>query len=286
MPNLDNPFPGMNPYLEDPRFWQGIHLRLIAAIDSELSAALPAEYLSSIEERVYIVGWEEYYRPDNAVMQRAPDQFPASRSGAKGQTAVMEREAATTFDEPITLEWIPETVHEPFIAIRTLNDAEELIAAIEVLSPTNKQDGLGWDSYKNKQTTLYNSPVHFLEIDLLRAGRRTLPPDGAAGKRLALFDYFVSLHKGGKGESIDLWPILLQNRLPHIQLPLAGEDFVPLDIQNVVNRACSDGGAARRLLRAYSSPPNPPRSPENEAWANALLRKRGLREQTQSLTSG
>ena len=273
MPPRINPFPGMNPYMEDPRSWQGIHHRIISALDSEISAVLPAEYVSSIEERVYIEGWEKHYRPDNAVAQFAPIPVPANRSGA----AVMEREAAAYFDVPITLEWLPETVHEPFIEVRTFDDKNELIAVVEVLSPTNKQDGPGWDSYKNKQIALYQSMVHFLEIDLLRTGRRTLPPDGGAEQNAVPFDYFVSLHKGGKGERLDLWPVSLQSRLPRLQLPLADDDFVPLDMQAVINRACSDGGLARSLLRAYPLPPNPPLNSTDEVWADVLLREQGLR---------
>ena len=29
---MDNPFPGMNPYLEQPQLWHQVHNRLIVAI--------------------------------------------------------------------------------------------------------------------------------------------------------------------------------------------------------------------------------------------------------------
>ncbi|MEH2089809.1 MAG: DUF4058 family protein [Nostoc sp.] len=38
------PFPGMNPYLEDPELWPGVHGRLIVAIADYLSPQLRLKY--------------------------------------------------------------------------------------------------------------------------------------------------------------------------------------------------------------------------------------------------
>ncbi|MEH2402359.1 DUF4058 family protein [Nostoc sp.] len=56
------PFPGMNPYLEDPEFWPGVHGRLIVAMSDDKLLRIYADYLSpqlrpkyfvAIEERIY-----------------------------------------------------------------------------------------------------------------------------------------------------------------------------------------------------------------------------------------
>ncbi len=48
------PFPGMDPYLEHPALWQGIHNRLIADLDDELAPRLRPRYFIAVEERVYV----------------------------------------------------------------------------------------------------------------------------------------------------------------------------------------------------------------------------------------
>lgn len=187
--------------------------------------------------------------------------------------------AATSFDDPLTVKWLPRMAHEPFIEIRSLNLIEEVVAIIEVLSPTNKEPGPGRESNKEKQGAVWSSTVHLLEIDLLRTGQRSLPPDGEVLVPASPdFDYLISLHKAGQGSVADLWSVRLPHRLPRLRLPLADEEtFVPLDLQTVVNRACSEGGIAKKLLRSYKLPPNPPLNANDAAWSDALLRECGLR---------
>ena len=50
------PFPGMDPYLEDPAEWPDVHGRLITAISEALAARVAPDYVVRIEQRVYIVG--------------------------------------------------------------------------------------------------------------------------------------------------------------------------------------------------------------------------------------
>lgn len=50
---MRNPFPGMNPYLEQPELWHQVHNRLIVAIGDDLTPQVAPKYRVSIEERVY-----------------------------------------------------------------------------------------------------------------------------------------------------------------------------------------------------------------------------------------
>jgi hypothetical protein len=38
---MNSPFPGMNPYLENPIFWSEVHHRLIAVIADEIEPNIP-----------------------------------------------------------------------------------------------------------------------------------------------------------------------------------------------------------------------------------------------------
>src|SRR6516225_204282 len=57
---MPGPFPGMDPYLEDPLLWRGLHLSLIFCMTEALNARLPDDYIASIDERVYVVQPEHH----------------------------------------------------------------------------------------------------------------------------------------------------------------------------------------------------------------------------------
>jgi hypothetical protein len=50
---MQNPFPGMNPYLEQTEWWHQLHNRLIVAMADDLTPQIAPKYRVSIEERVY-----------------------------------------------------------------------------------------------------------------------------------------------------------------------------------------------------------------------------------------
>ncbi|MEM1240663.1 MAG: DUF4058 family protein, partial [Cyanobacteria bacterium P01_H01_bin.26] len=50
---MPSPFPGMDPYLEQPTFWASFHSRLIVAIADTLSPQLRPHYFVEVETRTY-----------------------------------------------------------------------------------------------------------------------------------------------------------------------------------------------------------------------------------------
>ena len=53
---MSSPFPGMDPYLEHPVLWEGVHARMVVAIANRLQPLLDPPYVATVEERVYIEG--------------------------------------------------------------------------------------------------------------------------------------------------------------------------------------------------------------------------------------
>ena len=49
-----NPFPGMNPYMERSELWHGAHQWVIAELARTLGSQLRPDYLARIEQRVYV----------------------------------------------------------------------------------------------------------------------------------------------------------------------------------------------------------------------------------------
>jgi Protein of unknown function (DUF4058) len=47
---MRSPFPGMNPYLEQPELWSAVHSRLIVAIANQLVDYISDRYRVEVEE--------------------------------------------------------------------------------------------------------------------------------------------------------------------------------------------------------------------------------------------
>ena len=73
-------FPGMDPYLESPQLWPGVHAALIVYIRDQLQPLLRPRYLAAIEERVYLQGPDRDIDPDVRVHHHRPERAPAPRS--------------------------------------------------------------------------------------------------------------------------------------------------------------------------------------------------------------
>ncbi|MGH8059710.1 MAG: DUF4058 family protein, partial [Candidatus Entotheonellia bacterium] len=74
----------------------------------------------------------------------------------------------------------------------------------------------------------------------------------------------------------EVWAVSLRQRLPRIRVPLADDDpDVVLDLPAVFDR-CYDAAAYARRLDYRREPPTPLEA-DDAAWAEALLRERGLR---------
>jgi hypothetical protein len=50
---MPSPFPGMDPYLENPRLWSAVHHSLLSAFQDQLSPLLRPKYIIRAEERAY-----------------------------------------------------------------------------------------------------------------------------------------------------------------------------------------------------------------------------------------
>lgn len=67
---MPGPFPGMDPYLEDPVRWPDVHQRLITYIADALGPHLRPRYHARIGERVYILTPPQALYPDILLIRR------------------------------------------------------------------------------------------------------------------------------------------------------------------------------------------------------------------------
>lgn len=259
---MPSPFPGMDPYLEDPAFWEGFHVLFIAECTFYLSDRLPKGYVANAGERIRLISRSdaaaEEYVPDVSVAKarRRPRRRPgAARGGGAVAVAV----------EPVTIPSIDALeVRDAFIEIRRL-PAYEIVTSIELLSPANKF-GEGVGEYRAKRRALVGQGVHVVEIDLLRRGARTelaepLPP-GA---------YFAMCFRADRRPDVDVYAWPLRGPLTPVAVPLKRPDRdVQLDLAAVVTSIYDRGHFAEKLR--YRLPPPGPMSAADVRWASALGR--------------
>ena len=267
-----NPFPGMNPYLENRRFWPGIHQLFIAELARRLAPRLRPEYIVRVEQRLYVsqepaaAGGPRPYRvPDLAVLDNG-----AAAAGAGAATAT-----ATAFkpqDEAVTVQ-LPttDTERENYLEILRV-DNREVVAVIEILSPTNKY-GAGRREYLGKRAAVQYSFSHLVEIDLLRAG----PPMPVVGA-VPAGGYRILVRDASRAPDARLYAFGIRAPIPEFIMPLsAGAEGMAVSLKPILDDVYAIGSYDRDIDYGQD-PPEPPLSDADRAWVDGLLRERGLRQ--------
>lgn len=261
---MPSPFPGMDPYLEG-EMWQEFHDRLVNQISAQLMPLLAPRYVALLAKRYVIdrplmgifgLPEERVFYPDVHVVAPPGMQPLPTLSGA----GIAVAEPVVELASPIAQE-------VPLLSVEIRDVAERrLVTLIEILSPVNKR-GDGAREYAERRLELLQTPIHILEIDLLRGGRR-IPLVG----KLPPASYYVYLSRVQRRPFAQIWPISLREPLPAVPVPLLPPDpDVPLDLQAAV-QACFDLVGYERLLD-YSGPPPPPELDEDDAaWVVETLR--------------
>lgn len=167
---MASPFPGMDPYLEDPYLWRDVHKGLIYNIRQQINAQLPPGYAAIAEERLYVeqpgTNTPDLILPDVTVSRTHLQATSYITSNAGGATTAVREPMAVT--EPETLTALPFQIHEPFITIVRGRQPHEVITIVEVLSPSNKIMGsAGRESYvfESKGTAHMIIYEHFLTLE-------------------------------------------------------------------------------------------------------------------------
>ena len=264
---MSSPFPGMDPYLETSEFWRGFHNMMITFIAKQMNADLPRGYAANIEEHVVIEPERKEIYPDIFVTER----FPQASSRRTGGAAVLD---AVETVAPVEVYY-----NEPrqrYLKVIAGSDWQEVVAIIEILSPSNKRSGRSQDDYIEKQQKIIHSATHLMEIDLLRTGAHTVAAPYESQRIDLKYPYLISLSRNGRRIPLDVWPVTLRKPLPRIALPLKpGDPDFALDLQEAFERAYEAGPYSRSI--DYTQPAAVPLEGEDAKWAAALLREKGLR---------
>jgi hypothetical protein len=251
-------FPGVDPYLESQGFWPDFHARFITYWADRLGELLPDAYEARIDERVNPV--EVRPRPHSKRIE--PDVAVTRRGSGEPGVAVLPAPASATTVEAVTVPLlIEEEDRETYIQILH-RPGRSLVAVLELLSPTNKEDP-GYSAYRAKRNAILQHPVHLVEVDFLRGGQR---PD--LGQPYPAGDYCALVANAARRPDADIYSWGIRQPLPALPVPLlAGDPAVWVDLAAVFTTTFDRGRYARSV--DYSIPPTAVAEADRE-WATQI----------------
>jgi Protein of unknown function (DUF4058) len=257
---MPSAFPGVDPFLEAQGYWEEFHWKYINYLPEALAEQIPDDYEVRIEERLSLV-----YEPDPAPRRKILPDVAVLRSSGASRTKPAPSGTATL--EPVVLalpRYQLEEVSEPRIEIRRFPN-RELITAIELLSPSNKQPP-GDRLYYRMRLELLNQQVHLVELVFLIGGER-LPMEDELPKG----HYYALVSRAERRFYAETYVWTIRDPLPPIPIPLKTPDpDILLDLAAVFARVYQ--GARYERSIDYAATLDLPLSQEDRAWAESLAR--------------
>ncbi|MEG4490726.1 DUF4058 family protein [Microcoleus sp. D3_18_C4] len=266
---MPSPFPGMDPYLEHPDFWQETHHWLISAIAASLVPQIRPKYEVAIDKRIYeITDLNE--SNDESLLVGIPDVAIKRQSNnpniPTGSVATVSITLPTTVKVPA-----PEKIKQTYLEVREMA-TKQVVTAIEILSPVNKRSGEGRITYLKKRQSILGSLTNLVEIDLLRKWE-SLPILNNSIQS----DYRVLVSPSNRRPFAELYAFNLRDSLPIFPLPLREEDVEPIvNLPEIFAGIYERAGYDYRI--DYDREPVPSLSEEDRVWATQILQEKELRD--------
>lgn len=254
----------MDPYLEHPEVWPGVHLLLIAAIAEALSPQLRPKYTVSVEVRMYESTGEQ------SLLVGIPD-VAVQKSNRRSSEQPLKVAVAQPKAQPTIVNIpMPVSIRQGFLEVREVS-TKEVVTAIELLSPINKRSGHGRQAYESKRQKVFNSATNLVEIDLLRA----YEPMPMYGDSLESH-YRVLVSPSQSRPQAQLYRFNMQEIIPTFQLPLREADSEPtIDLKTLLDDIYDRSSYDLKLN--YQTKPLPSFSAEESIWLDDLLKEKKLR---------
>ncbi|MEM6529997.1 MAG: DUF4058 family protein [Chloroflexota bacterium] len=233
-----NPFPGVNPYLNSVLLqpgggWEMFHAAHVIQIQQALDAVLPDNYYAAPEKSLQIG------LIDASLSQMKPDVGVYDR-GVERDAAEAEP-ASVKLAEPVLA--LPLAVEEVDLnavnVYRTSGEGRgELVCRVELLSPANMPGGSYHHKYLAKRKETQVSGIHMVELDYLHTMHPVIAgvpsyvrrDEGALPYYVIVSDLRPTVHR------TLVFGAVVDAPLPAFEVPLAGDEGVVLNLQDVYDR--------------------------------------------------
>jgi Protein of unknown function (DUF4058) len=259
--SMASPFPGMNPYLENPTLWPEVHHLLIAVLAETLNPQLLPKYRVAVEKRVYQTV------SDDILLVGIPDVAIATFRDLPSTKPSNPPVATVTKPISVTLP-MPLEISEGYLEIREIA-SQQVVTVIEILSPANKKAGKGYDAYITKRQEILTSQTHLVEIDLLHEDT----PMAYQGN-VPTYDYRILISRSQNRPRADLYGFNLRELIPLFSLPLQSaeqstDNEPAIDLHTLLDIVYARAGYAFAI--DYDQAPYPKLSHELQAWCRETI---------------
>jgi hypothetical protein len=237
MPLLDHFHPPLQPH----HHWESFHSNWATRLADALSEQLPPEFV--VEEHTHVGPQLEI---DVATFQRPEGGPQALPNGPRLATL-----APSVWTPPAPASTMPAVFPDTFeVRVLSTTSGLTLVAAIELISPANKDRPEERRSFATKCASYLYQGVSLIIIDIVTNRRDNLHNEiidlmAAAGTfRLpAEADLYAVAYRPvlrQERAEIDVWPatFALGGPLPVLPLRLTGDLFVPVDFEATYQEAC------------------------------------------------
>ena len=252
---MPSPFPGMNPYLEQPGSWMDFHQSFAIYIRNALVQLVKPKYVVRVEERLYLSEWPEDERGN--FFGESDVSIHDKLDGLQ-----LTSTATATLESPLqVLIEIPEA--KTGLNALEIRDrySHDVITVIEILSPSNKYSGDDRAAYLEKRAEILRTKASLVELDLLRGGPK-LPSRG-----IAKCDYHILVSRPSDRPNAHVWPFDLRDKIPVFPVPLREGEMVQLDLKPILDRLYDEADYASDI---YNRDPVPQLSSDDAAWAEGI----------------
>ena len=263
---MPTPFPGMDPYLEQPGVWKQVHTDLLVDIRRFLSPLLRPKYQVAIEQRTYVslLGTSNLAGEPDVLVVGTPGKRPNGVSMPRARTmttpvAVAEAPATYVVDLPM-----PEEITERWLEVRDVVTGDA-ITVIEILSPSNKLEDR--QRYERKRQKILGSMTHLIEIDLLRIGK----PMTMRGE-IPASHYRILVSRSEQRPQAEVRLFTVRTPIPNVPVPLQRGDNEPsLPLNQILHSLYEQAGYD--LFINYSEASVPPFEDEDAQWVSTVARQ-------------
>lgn len=251
-----SPFPGMDPYLEDPDIWPDFPTSFFVEMKKVLNEILPPGFVARIDRYI----WVHEPTAEDRVLLGKPDVYVAEKPD------VVKQRGGRALTAPSTVV-LPAVKQEGNRFLKIVDPKKHrVVTVVEILSPSNKAPGPKREAYLMKRNEYFANGVNVIEVDFLRSGPR-MPWEGQENLEA---DYYILVCRASDFPRAGIWPLTVRDPLPTIPVPLdSGMEEPWLSLKECFDRAF--GGSRHETEINYHSPPAPPLREPEATWARALI---------------
>ncbi len=222
----------------DDRGWDSVHQLWIVHLLFWLRERLPAGYRAYLGSVPGLTIETEAGRPDVGVRPWRPEAKPPESPGVVAEVSAPDYRGVAGF------------TRDPQLAVHVVRQGQ-LIAAIELVSPRNKDRPAAREHYTSRYLGYIWDGVHLLLVDVHRRPLGFSFADAVAAELhypqpACPAPHAISWNVGGPssegGRFLDTWyrPLTVGQPLPALPLALTAEQAVTVDLEQTYAQAAAD----------------------------------------------